>query len=80
MKKLLMILVTLFLATTASAKTMPEFEQVDTNNDGILDKNEVADIISDHEFNKADQNNDGLLSKNEYTEIVILEKRRTEGS
>ncbi len=77
MKKLLLFLASLFLATTAIAKTMPEFEQVDTNRNGILDKNEVAGIISDHEFNKADQNNDGLLSKNEYTEIVILEKRRT---
>jgi Ca2+-binding EF-hand superfamily protein len=77
MKKFLMFVASLLFASNAIAKAMPEFDHIDSNRDGILDKNEVAGIISDHEFNKADQNNDGLLSKNEYTEIVILEKRRT---
>lgn len=79
MNKYLIPIAMLLIAAATLAETKPQFDKIDRNHDGILNKEEVAGIISDHEFNKADQNHDGNLSKAEYLELVLLEKRSTEG-
>ena len=52
------------------ATTMLEFNQVDSNQDGLLEKREVADYADDAEFSDNDADKSGSLSPKE----VIAEK------
>jgi hypothetical protein len=46
----------------------PAFEQVDTNRDGVVTKEEItaAKALQNTSFDSADQNKDGKLNKAEY--------------
>ncbi|CAG5079578.1 EF-hand domain-containing protein [Parvicella tangerina] len=43
----------------------PSFTQLDTNNDGVVDKDEAEGPIR-NDFSKIDANGDGLISKSEF--------------
>ena len=50
----------------------PSFEDVDTNKDGVISKDEAikAKALNKMDFTAADKDGNGLLSKNEYQQAV----------
>jgi Ca2+-binding EF-hand superfamily protein len=55
----------------AIQSTYPSFEQCDRNNDGWLDKSEVAAVPGlSANFERADTNKDGKLDKAEFAKAI----------
>lgn len=63
--KLLTTVLALGFLGLASAQSAPAFEEVDTNGDGSIDRQE-ASVIEGIDFAAADTNQDGALSREEY--------------
>ena len=62
--KLLTTVLALGFSSVALAQA-PTFDEVDTNRDGSVDRQE-ASVIEGIDFATADANQDGLLSREEY--------------
>ncbi len=67
MKRAMVTLLALGFSAIAFAQqsSAPPFEQVDTNNDGMISRAEAAKVEG-LDFSQADTNNDGHLSRQEY--------------
>ncbi len=67
MKRVMVTLLALGFSAIAFAQqsSAPPFEQVDTNNDGMISRAEAAKVEG-LDFSQADTNNDGHLSRQEY--------------
>lgn len=64
------MVVSILMAFAASAATTkPTFDELDTNKDGKLSKDEAAKVES-LDFAKADVNKDGVIDRAEY-EIAV---------
>lgn len=50
---------------------MPSFEDVDTNENGVISEGEAA-LVPGLDFDSADQNADGVLSRTEYEEATEM--------
>ena len=64
MKKYLVLLFALLFAVGALAQ-LPSFEEVDTNADGVIDRDEAA-AVEGLDFDAADTNMDGVIDRQEY--------------
>lgn len=64
MKRYLVLLFALLFAIGALAQ-MPSFEEVDTNADGVIDREEAA-AVEGLDFDAADTNMDGVIDRQEY--------------
>ena len=65
MKKLSITLLALGFAGAALAQDAPSFEDVDTNQDGQISREEAA-AVEGLDFSTADSNGDGSLDRIEY--------------
>ena len=63
--KLVTTVLALGISSFALAQNAPAFEEVDTNGDGSVDRQE-ASVIEGIDFAAADANQDGRLSREEY--------------
>ena len=63
--KLLTTAIALSFSGLALAQNAPAFEEVDTNGDGSIDRQE-ASVIEGIDFALADANQDGVLNREEY--------------
>jgi Ca2+-binding EF-hand superfamily protein len=66
MKKYLVLLFALMFSVGLMAQ-QPEFDEVDTNNDGFIDREEAA-AVEGLDFDAADTNQDGVIDRQEYEE------------
>ncbi|MBK9131170.1 MAG: EF-hand domain-containing protein [Gammaproteobacteria bacterium] len=63
----------------AAMTQTPSFDQVDTNKDGSITRDEAGTakvLQQDSSFTSADQNKDGKLSKTEYDAAMKAQDRR----
>ncbi len=67
MKKSLVSLLILGFAGGAVAQSLPAFEEVDTNGDGVISEEE-AQAVEGLDFATADANQDGQLDRAEWAE------------
>jgi len=63
-----------FFSCAALAATMPTFQELDVNTDGVLSQQEV-ERIQELDFTTADKNGDGFLTLEEYS--LVMEENAT---
>jgi hypothetical protein len=64
-KLTLLLTTTIGTASLALAQGLPAFEEVDTNQDGSISRDE-ASVVEGLDFDSIDANQDGLVSPEEY--------------
>ena len=67
-KQLLKLLVVAGFSSAALAQSLPPFEEVDANSDGLISQEEAA-AIEGLDIATADTNQDGALSMEEYNSV-----------
>lgn len=69
MKKLIIVMVLLFLPVLAIAGTAPDFKDIDSDANGVLNEKEFTSAVSTIDFKSADQNGDGSVDQAEYAMV-----------
>ena len=70
MNKLKFLSVLLILMSGTALAAMPTFQDLDTNKDKVLSKQEVVKVLVGIDFADADKNNDGNLNQEEYKLVI----------
>lgn len=70
MNKLKLLAFLLVLVTGTAMAVMPTFQELDTNKDKLLSKQEVEKVLVGVDFADADKNKDGSLNQEEYSLMV----------
>ena len=71
--KLAISAILVLFSSVAIAASMPSFQELDTNTDGVLSEQEVDGVLRNFDFPLADKNGDGLLDKEEF-DLAIKEQ------